>query len=179
MASCVSVAMCSCGLLVEESLILPAQSLSDNEKWMEDDRQKEDETAQEVDEKQYLEAFGEEELTADEEWKHEKDISLPETELEQISENPPPETSATQDQDSAPPLTPSDPGSDITAEPEDNFNVLNLQESTPDSVSDDAAEVADVAAPEVVDSDPPPADCEELEEEKEGEGEEDNPYDNE
>ena len=47
------------------------------------------------------------------------------------------------------------------------------------SVSDDAADVADVAAPEVVDSDPPPADCEELEDEKEGEGEEHNPYDNE
>ena len=77
-------------------------------------------------------AFGEEELTADEEWKHEKEISLPETEPEQISENPPPETSATQDQDSAPPLAPSDPGSDITAEPEDNSIFLNLQESTPD-----------------------------------------------
>ncbi|XP_033960265.1 SUN domain-containing ossification factor-like isoform X1 [Pseudochaenichthys georgianus] len=144
----------------EESLIFPAQFLSDNEKWMEDDRQKEDDTAQEVDGKQYLEAFGEEELTADREWKHEKDISLPETEPEQISENPPPETSATQD-----------PGSDITVEPEDNSNILNLQESTPDSVS------ADTAAPDVVDSDPPPADCEELEEKKEGEG--DNPYDNE
>lgn len=45
------------------------------------------------------------------------------------------------------------------------------------SVSDDAAEVADTAAPDIVDSDPPPADCEELEEKKEGEG--DNPYDNE
>ncbi|XP_034071266.1 SUN domain-containing ossification factor-like isoform X2 [Gymnodraco acuticeps] len=159
----------------EESLIFPA--LSDNEKWMEDDRQTEDETAQEVDGKQYLEAFGEEELTADGEWKHEKDISLPETEPEQISENPPPETSATQDQDSAPPLAPSDPGSDITVEPEDNSNILNLQESAPDSVSDDAAEVAATAAPDVVDSEPPPADCEEVEEKKKGEG--DNPYDNE
>ncbi|KAF3858656.1 hypothetical protein F7725_011857, partial [Dissostichus mawsoni] len=115
MARCVSVAMCSCGTLVamsvarrrsgrlrgpcphrtsvEESLIFPVQSLSDNEKWMEDDRQK--------------------------------------------------------------------------------------RMRRRKSVSDDAAEVADVAAPEVVDSDPPPADCEELEDEKEGEGEEDNPFDNE
>ncbi|XP_063742504.1 SUN domain-containing ossification factor-like isoform X2 [Eleginops maclovinus] len=156
---------------VEESLIFPAQSLSDSEKLMEDDRQKEDEKLQEVDEELYLKAFEGGEPSVEEDLKPDIEISPPEPEPEQILENPHPETSATQDQDSAALLASSEPVSDTAAEPEDNSNILNLQESTPESVS------ADAAAPEVIYSDPPQADCEEVQEE--GEEEEDNPYDNE
>lgn len=47
--------VCVFFLQVEESWVLPAQSLSENEQLIEDDLQKEEQTAQEVDKKQYSE----------------------------------------------------------------------------------------------------------------------------
>ncbi|KAF1383452.1 hypothetical protein PFLUV_G00132040 [Perca fluviatilis] len=147
---------------VEESWVLPAHSPSENEKLIGDDQQEEEQTTQDVDKKLYLEAFEVEEPIVEEEMEADKGISQPEPETEQSPENPNPETSITQDQDSASLLPSSDPVSDVAAELEDNANILYLQDNIKDSFSDDAA---DVAAPEVIDSDLPPADCEEEEEE--------------
>lgn len=148
---------------VEESRVFPAQSQSENEQLIEDNLQLEEQTTQEVDEKQYLEAFEVEELAVEEELEADKGISQPEPEPEQSSENQHPDAPIPLDQDSASLLPSSTPVSDFAAELEDNSNILNLQYNIPDSVSDDAA---DVAAPEV--NDLPPADCEEQE---------NNPYD--
>lgn len=150
---------------VEESWVLPAQSLSENEQLIEDDLQKEEQTAQEVDKKQYSEAFEVEEATVEVELEADKGISQPEPESEQSAEKQHPETSTTQNQVSASLLPSSDPVTGFAAELKDNHNNLYLQENIPNSVSDEAS---DVAAPEVTDSDLPPADCEE---------EEINPYD--
>ncbi|XP_059199844.1 SUN domain-containing ossification factor-like isoform X2 [Centropristis striata] len=152
---------------VEESGALSA--LSETEQVIEDDWQKQEQTTQEVDTKQYLKAFEAEEPAVEEELEADKDISQTEPEPEQNLENHHPETSITQDQDSASLLPVSDPVSYIAAELEDNSNIIKLQDNIPESVSDDAA---DVAAPEVIDSDLPPADCEEEEQEEK------NPYDN-
>ncbi|KAA8587401.1 hypothetical protein FQN60_016263 [Etheostoma spectabile] len=142
---------------VEESWVLPAQSPSENEKLIEDDQEDKEQTTQDVDKKLYLEAFEVEEPIVEEEMEADKGISQPEPETEQSSENQNPETSISQDQDSAS-LLPS-------AEPVYR-GLFHL------SFLDDAA---DVAAPEVIDSDLPPADCEEEEEEEE---EETKQYDN-
>ncbi|XP_074506657.1 SUN domain-containing ossification factor isoform X1 [Sebastes fasciatus] len=153
---------------VEESTVLPA--LSENEQLIEDERQKDELATQEVDKKQYLEeAFEVEEPAVEEELEADKGIPQPEPEPEQSSENQHPETSITPDQDSL--LPSSDTVSEFAAELEDNSNILNLEDNIPYSVLDDTA---GVAAPEVIDSNLPPADFEEEEEE-----EENNPYDNE
>ncbi|XP_035526583.1 SUN domain-containing ossification factor-like isoform X1 [Morone saxatilis] len=151
---------------VEESLVSHAQSLSENEQLIEDALQKEEHTTQEVDKKQYSEAFEVEEPAVEVELEAHKGISQSEPEPEHSSENQHPETFTTQYQDSASLLPSPDPVSGFAAELKDNPNILNNQEHIPNSVSDDAS---DVAAPEVIDSDLPPADCEE---------EENNPYDN-
>ncbi|KAL7386914.1 hypothetical protein ABVT39_015507 [Epinephelus coioides] len=155
---------------VEESWVLPAQPPSEDEQLIEDDQQKQEQIIQEVDKKQSLEAFEAEETAVEEELEADKGISQPEPEPEQSSENQHPETSITPDQASL--LPSSHPVSELAAELEDNANTINLQDNIPDkqdiitnSVSDDAV---DVAAPEVIESDLPPADCEE----------EKNPYDN-
>ncbi|XP_032386475.1 SUN domain-containing ossification factor isoform X1 [Etheostoma spectabile] len=157
---------------VEESWVLPAQSPSENEKLIEDDQEDKEQTTQDVDKKLYLEAFEVEEPIVEEEMEADKGISQPEPETEQSSENQNPETSISQDQDSASLLPSAEPVSDFAAKLEDNSNILNLQDNIKDSFLDDAA---DVAAPEVIDSDLPPADCEEEEEEEE---EETKQYDN-
>ncbi|XP_054481085.1 SUN domain-containing ossification factor-like isoform X2 [Anoplopoma fimbria] len=157
---------------IEESLVLPAQSLSEKEQVMEENRQIEEQTTQEVDKEQYIEAFEVEQPDVEEELEADKGILQPEPEPEQISENQHPEASITLDQDSASLLPSSHPVSEFAAELEDNSNTHNLQEikkNIPDRVSDVEA---DVAEPEVIESDLPPADCEEEEEE------ENNPYDN-
>ncbi|XP_036939910.1 SUN domain-containing ossification factor-like isoform X1 [Acanthopagrus latus] len=152
---------------VEESWVLPVQSLPENEQLTEDNGQKEEQTAQEVDNKQHLEAFEAEEPAVELELEAHKGLSQPEPEPEQISENQHPETSITQDQDSAPLLPSPDPLSGPASGLSDNPDILDIQDNIPNSASDDAS---DVAAPEVGDSDLPPAHCEE---------EEDNPYDGE
>ncbi|KAM6989278.1 SUN domain-containing ossification factor [Tautogolabrus adspersus] len=145
---------------VEESV--PVQSLSENVQPIEDGLQKEEQTAQEVDKEHNLEAFEVELQTMEED----KRVSQPEPEPEQNSETQLPESSITQEQDPEPMLPVTDPVSVITADPKDDPSILNLQDNIPNSVSD----VASVeAAPEVIDSDQPPADCEEELE--------DNPYD--
>ncbi|XP_044076841.1 SUN domain-containing ossification factor-like isoform X2 [Siniperca chuatsi] len=151
---------------VEESWVLPAQSISINEQLIEDEQQKEEQTRQEVDKKQYSEAFEVEEPAVEVELEADKGISQPEPEPEQSSENQHPDTSITQDQDSASLLPSSDHVDGFAAELKDNPNILNLQDNLPNSFSDDASEVA---ASEVIESDLPPADCEEEEES--------NPYD--
>ncbi|XP_068594004.1 SUN domain-containing ossification factor-like isoform X2 [Cebidichthys violaceus] len=156
---------------IEENQVLPAQSLSENEQFTEDDGQIEEQTTEEVDEKQYIEAFDAEEPAVEEELEADKAISQPEPEPEQSSENPHPETSIALDQDSASLLPSSHPVSEFAAELEDNSNTSNLQDNIPDRVSDDEA---DVAEPEVIDSDLLPVHCKEEEEEEE----ENNPYDN-
>ncbi|XP_069020687.1 SUN domain-containing ossification factor-like isoform X2 [Embiotoca jacksoni] len=144
---------------VEESSVLPAQPLSENEQLIEDDGQKEEQMTREVDHKQYAEAFEEGEPAAEVELEEDKGISEP----EQISEYQHPESSFTPDQDSL--LSSPDSASVISAENTDDHTILTLQDNILNGVSDDAS---DVAAPEVIDSDLPPADCEEQE---------DNPYD--
>ncbi|XP_070701935.1 SUN domain-containing ossification factor-like [Pempheris klunzingeri] len=152
---------------VEESWVLPAESLSESEQLMEDDRQKEEQTIHEVDKKQHSEAFEVEESTVEEELEADKVISQPEPEPEQSSANHHPETPIAQDQDSASLLPSTDPVSGFAAELKDNPIIPNFQDNIPNSPSDDKS---DVAAPEAIDSDLPPADCEEEEEES-------NPYD--
>ncbi|XP_034411108.1 SUN domain-containing ossification factor-like isoform X2 [Cyclopterus lumpus] len=136
---------------------------SHHHKLIKDDRQIEEQTTQEVDEKQDIEACEGEEPAVEEDLEADKIISQPELEPEQSSENQHPETSL--DQDSL--LPSSHSVSEYAAELEGNSNTHNLQDNNPDRVSDDAA---DIAKPENIDSDPPPAHCEE---------EENNPYDNE
>ncbi|XP_031710976.1 SUN domain-containing ossification factor isoform X1 [Anarrhichthys ocellatus] len=155
---------------IEENQVLPAQSLSENEQFIEGDRQIEEQTTEEVDENQYIEASEVEEPAVEEQLEADKGILQPEPEPEQSSENQHPETSITLDQDSASLLPSSRPVSEFAAELEDNSNTHNLQDNIPDRVSDDEA---DVAEPEVIDSVLLPAHCEEEEEE-----EENNPYDN-
>ncbi|XP_073347557.1 SUN domain-containing ossification factor-like isoform X2 [Pagrus major] len=155
---------------VEESLVLPVQSLPENEQLIEDDRQKEEQTTQEVDNKQYSEAFEAEEPAVEVELEADKGLSQPEPEPEQNSENQHPETSITEDQDPAPLLPSPDPVSGPAAGLRNNPDILDIQDNIPNSASDDASEVA---APDVSDSDQPPAHCEEEEEE------ENNPYDSE
>lgn len=152
---------------VEESWVLPTQSPPENEQLIEDDQQKEEQTLQEVDKKdQYSEAFEADEPTVEVKLEAAKGLSQPEPEPEQGSENQNIEASITQDQESALLLPSSDSVSGSAAEFKDNTNIPDLQDNTPTSVSDDAS---DVAAPEIIASDLPPADCEE---------EEANPYDN-
>eukprot|EP00064_Thunnus_orientalis_P013008 superscaffoldBa00002063_g13045 len=152
---------------VEDSWVLPTQSPPENEQLIEDDQQKEEQTLQEVDKKeQYSEAFEADEPTVEVKLEAAKGLSQPEPEPEQGSENQNIEASITQDQESALLLPSSDSVSGSAAEFKDNTNIPDLQDNTPTSVSDDAS---DVAAPEIIASDLPPADCEE---------EEANPYDN-
>lgn len=151
---------------VEEVLVLPAQSPSENEPLIEDDWREEGHTAQEVDKKQQSDAFEVEEPIVELAVETDKGISQTEPEPEQSSENHHPETSITQDQDSTPLLPAPEPVSGFVADLKDDRSILNLQDDVPNSFSDDAS---DLAAPEVTESDLPPADCEE---------EENNPYDN-
>lgn len=148
---------------VEEILVLPAQSPSENELLIEDDWREE-----EVDKKQYSDAFEVEEPVVEAAVETDKGNSQPEPEPEHSSENQRPETSITQDQDSTSLLPSPEPVSGFAADLKDDPGILNLQDvNIPNSVSDDAS---DLAAPEVIGSDLPPADCEEEEES--------NPYDN-
>lgn len=149
---------------VEENGVLAAHALSENEQFIERHWQVEEQKTQEVDEdkNQYIEAFEVEEPAGEEELETDKDISQPEPEHEQSSENQHPETSITADEDSASLLPSSHPASEFVAVLEDDSNPHNPQDNIPDRVSYDAAE------PEVIDSDLPPAHCEE---------EENNPYD--
>nr|XP_046265404.1 SUN domain-containing ossification factor-like isoform X3 [Scatophagus argus] len=150
---------------VEESWVLPAQSLSENEQLIKDKEQKEEQSTSpsEVDKNQYAEALEVKEPTA--ELEADKGISQTEPEPEQNSENQHPKSSITQEQDSASPHSSPDPLSDTSVDLKDNPSILNLQDDIAHSVSDDAS---DVVAPEITDSELPPADCEE---------EENNPYD--
>ncbi|XP_068427286.1 SUN domain-containing ossification factor-like isoform X2 [Clinocottus analis] len=152
---------------IEENRVLPTQPLSRNEHLIEDNQQIEKQTTQEVDEKQASEAFEIQEPAVEEELEADQIISQPEPEPEQSLENQHPETSIIPDQDSASVLPSSHSVSEFSAELEDKSNTHNLQDNIPDRVSGDAA---DIAKPEVIDSDPPSAPCEE---------EESNPYDNE
>ncbi|XP_071347815.1 SUN domain-containing ossification factor-like isoform X2 [Trachinotus anak] len=151
---------------VEESWDLTAQPLSENEPLLEDNQQKEEQTTQDVDRKeQYSEASEVEESTVELGVEADKKISQSEHEPEPSSENQHHETHDIQDQDSAAPLPSSDPVTGFAAELKGNPSILNLQDNIPPSVSDDAS---DVAAPDILESDLPPADCEE----------DSNPYDN-
>nr|XP_020506741.1 SUN domain-containing ossification factor-like isoform X1 [Labrus bergylta] len=138
---------------VEESI--PVQSLSENVQPIEDGLQKEEQTTQEVDKTSHLEAF----VVAHQTMEDDKIVSQPEPEPEQNSETQLPESSTlTKEQDPEPLLPVTDPVSDITADPEDDPSSLHLQDNIPNSISDVES---DVATPEVIDSDQPPADCEE------------------
>ncbi|XP_056248064.1 SUN domain-containing ossification factor-like isoform X1 [Seriola aureovittata] len=144
---------------VEESWDLPAKPLSENELLLEDNQQKEEQTTQGVNKKEeYSEAFEVEESTVEAEIEADRDISQSEPEIEPSSENQHHETTGIQDQDSAALLPSSNPVSDFAAELKDSPSILNLQDNIPNSVLDDAS---DVAAPEILESDLPPADCEE------------------
>uniref|UniRef100_A0A3P8RK37 SUN domain-containing ossification factor n=1 Tax=Amphiprion percula TaxID=161767 RepID=A0A3P8RK37_AMPPE len=149
---------------VEESWVSPAQSVSEHEQLIEDDHQKEEQIAGEVDKKQYVEAFETEEPAVEVELEAEKRIS----QSEQIIEYQHPETSVTQDQDSASVLPSPDSVSGLSVDNKEDPSIPSPQDNTPNDVSRDAS---DVAASEVLDSDLTPADCEEEEE--------NNPYDNE
>ncbi|XP_040000081.1 SUN domain-containing ossification factor-like isoform X2 [Xiphias gladius] len=151
---------------VEESSVLPARSLSENELLLEDYQQKEEQTTQDMAKKeQYSQTFEVEEPTIEAEVEADNKISQSEPDPEPKSDYQHHETSVIQDQDSADLLPSSDPISGFAAEFKDNPSIPNLQNNIPNSVSDD---VSDVAAPEVLESDLSPADCEE---------EENNPYD--
>uniref|UniRef100_UPI0037E70BF1 SUN domain-containing ossification factor-like isoform X2 n=1 Tax=Semicossyphus pulcher TaxID=241346 RepID=UPI0037E70BF1 len=153
-------------LQVEDSL--PAKPLPENEQFIGGDQPKEEQTTQEVEAKQHTEAFDVKEPAVEEGSEVDKGLLQPETEPEPSTENHPPETSVTQEQDSAPLLPATDPVSGSTAELKEDPSAPNPQEDIPNSVSYDAS---DLAAPEVIDSDLPPADCEQEQE--------NNPYDNE
>nr|XP_019967038.1 PREDICTED: SUN domain-containing ossification factor-like isoform X2 [Paralichthys olivaceus] len=155
---------------VEESWVLPAQALSDNEPLLEDNQLNEEQTTQHMDKKeQYSEVLDqalevkapnvEAEVEAD------KDVSQAEPEPEPSSENPNHETSVVEEHDSPALLPSSDPVSGFSTELKDNPNIITLQDSVTKNVLDDAS---DNAAPDV-ESELPPADCEE----------ENNPYNNE
>lgn len=72
-----------------------------------------------------------EEPTAEEELEADKEISQPEPEPEQSSENQLPETPIAQDQDSPSLVPSSDAVSGFAAELKDNPNILNLQDNIP------------------------------------------------
>ncbi|XP_047446333.1 SUN domain-containing ossification factor-like isoform X2 [Mugil cephalus] len=153
---------------VEDSWVLPPQALSENELLIEDEERKEERITQEVDQKQNAEAFETEEPTVEAELEADKGIS----EAAESSEYQHPEASFAQDQDSASRLPSPDSVSDFSApENKDDPSIFNIQDNTPKSAWGDAS---DVAAPEVIDSDLPPVDCE-LRDEDESE---ENPYDN-
>ncbi|XP_040911198.1 SUN domain-containing ossification factor-like isoform X2 [Toxotes jaculatrix] len=153
---------------VEEAWALPAQSLSENEQLLEDNQQREEQTTQDMDDKeQHSEAFEVEEPSVETEAEADMEISQSEPEPEPSLENPPHETSVIEEQNSAALLPSSDPVSGFAAEVKDSPSIPSLRDNIPTGVSDDAS---DVAAPEVLESDLPPADCEEEEE--------NNPYDN-
>nr|XP_020474000.1 SUN domain-containing ossification factor-like isoform X2 [Monopterus albus] len=141
----------------QEGWVLPTQSVSENEPLIVGDQQKE---VQEVDRKEHSEAFEVEESTVKVELEVDKRISQPEPEPEPSSENPHHETSITQDQDSASLLPSPDHVSGLAAELKDDPSILSLQDNILNSISDDASSVA---AQEALDSDQPPADCEEEE----------------
>ncbi|XP_041805585.1 SUN domain-containing ossification factor-like isoform X2 [Chelmon rostratus] len=150
---------------VEESRLLPSQPQSENEQLIEDHQQKVEQTTQELDKKQYSEALEVEEHAVELDLEAEKGTLQPEPEPEQSSESQHPSASITQDQDSASLLPSPDPLTDSAAELKDALNILNIQDNIPNSVSNDAP---DVAAPELTDVDLLPAECEE---------DESNPYD--
>ncbi|XP_071372475.1 SUN domain-containing ossification factor-like isoform X2 [Centroberyx affinis] len=167
---------------VEESWVLHIQSLSEDEQLIVgDDRPKEELTTQGLDNKEQdaelnifliiCQALEVEEPDAELEPEPEKGMPEPEPEPEQDSEKQLPETSITQDQDSASSSETSPPSAGpVTtpaAEPEDHPSILTTQDDTPNSVSDDV-EVAEVPPLELNDADVAPADCE---------AEEANPYD--
>ncbi|XP_047187892.1 SUN domain-containing ossification factor-like isoform X3 [Scophthalmus maximus] len=151
---------------VEESWVSPSRYLSENELLFEDYQQNEEQTTTE----QHSEAFEVKSPNVEAEVEADGESPQPRSEPEPSSENRNHETSVIQGPDSAAPLPSSDPASGFSAEPKDNPSILNPQDNFPNSVLDDAS---DVAAPEVLESDLPPAVCEEEQEE-----EEDNPYDN-
>ncbi|XP_041659117.1 SUN domain-containing ossification factor-like isoform X2 [Cheilinus undulatus] len=149
---------------VEDSL--PAQSLSESVQLIKDEQQKEEQATQEVDKKH--KASEVEQATVKEELEEDKEVLKPEPEPQQNSENQLSEASISQEQDLASLLPASDPVTDSTTELKDEPNTPKLQDIIQSSVSELAF---DKAAPEVVDSNLLPADCE-------GE-QESNPYDNE
>lgn len=77
-------------------------------------------------------AFEVEEPAGEEELETDKDISQPEPEHEQSSENQHPETSITADEDSASLLPSSHPASEFVAVLEDDSNPHNPQDNIPD-----------------------------------------------
>ncbi|XP_034469713.1 SUN domain-containing ossification factor-like isoform X2 [Hippoglossus hippoglossus] len=148
---------------VEESWVLPAQSLS--ELLLEDNHQNEEQTTQHMDKKeQDSEALEVQVPNVEAETEADKEMSQSEQEPEPNSENPNHETSVVQEHDSPALLPSSDPVSGFSTELKDNPSIINLEDSVTKSVSDDAS---DEAAPDVVESELPPGDC----------GEENNPYD--
>ncbi|XP_028283686.1 SUN domain-containing ossification factor isoform X2 [Parambassis ranga] len=140
----------------EEKRVLP-QSIPEKEQQIE-----EEQIAQEVNTKEYLEAFEVEDATVEIELEADKQISPP----DQSSVYQHSETSVTQDQDSASLLPSPESLSGFSAENNDDPNIHHPQDNIPASVSSDAS-YAPIS--EVTDSEMPPADCEE---------EETNPYDN-
>ncbi|XP_034558376.1 SUN domain-containing ossification factor-like isoform X2 [Notolabrus celidotus] len=148
---------------VEESP--PAQPLPESVELVEDDHQKEEPTTQEVDNEYNLEAFDAEIITIKEESEEDKGISQTESEHELDSENQPPGSSIAEEQQPAFLLPSSDLVSAVSTELIDDLSTLNPDDNIPNSVPDVSS---DETAPEVTDSDLPPADCEE----------ENNPYDN-
>ncbi|KAK2822059.1 hypothetical protein Q5P01_022124 [Channa striata] len=141
----------------QESSVLPTQTLPESELLIEDEEQKEEQKTQEPDKKeQYSEPFVHEEPTVEIALEADKEILQPEPEPEHSSENLYHETSVSEDQDSAT-LQPSS-ADGFAAGFKDNPSIFNLQDNIPNSVSDDTS---DVAATEVLDSDLPPSDCEE------------------
>ncbi|XP_029380464.1 SUN domain-containing ossification factor isoform X2 [Echeneis naucrates] len=143
---------------VEESWDLLAQPLSEKELLIDDNQQNEVQMTQQVDKKeQYSELFEMDESTVEEEVEADKETKS-ESELEARSENQHHETSVIKDHNLATLLPSSDTVSGFAAE------LKESSDNIPNSVSDDAA---DVAAPDILESDLPPTDCEE----------ENNPYD--
>ncbi|XP_041848143.1 SUN domain-containing ossification factor-like isoform X2 [Melanotaenia boesemani] len=142
----------------EESWALSAQSLSENEQLTEDGRPEVEQITQDVDKKQRSEAFEVEEPV--EEVELEPDRIL---QPEESSQYQHPETSISQDPESAPLQL--SPDSVDSAANKDDPSVPNLQEEVPNSISSGAS---DLPTTEVIASNLPPADCME---------EEDNPYD--
>ncbi|XP_030608044.1 SUN domain-containing ossification factor isoform X3 [Archocentrus centrarchus] len=147
---------------VEDRLITPGPSESENEPPTEDGHVKEEQVPHEVDQNEYAkQTFEAEEPAVEVELEADKGISDP----EHSSESQHTEISVTRDQEHASPLPSPDSATGFSAETNDSPNTVNLEDGIPKGVPGDAL---DVAASEVNDSDLPPAECEE----------ENNPYDN-
>ncbi|XP_062260315.1 SUN domain-containing ossification factor-like isoform X1 [Platichthys flesus] len=150
---------------VEASWVLPTQSLSDTELLLEDNHQNEEQTPQNMDNKeQDTEALEVQVPSVEAETEAVKEMSQSEQEPEPNSEDPNHDTSVIQEHDSPALLPSSGPVSGFSTELNDNPSIINLQDSVTESVLEDEP---DEAAPDIVESELPPADCKE----------ENNPYD--